>query len=209
MTVRETSGRTGVLVQPEQVPGQWRDWSEDGGRGGVGVWVETSEVPMPCRPLGSSGGRCDVWGPASVPSSLLLPFPLVWCPPLHVLACLLPVYWVGEDSNPSLCLPHSINTNTTDPDNNTDFHLTEATVALTTSPVRRDLCSRGIDPVSSRLIHVNFCHSDTELLKILFISWWIKTEFVNQGSWNLGAFRGVDFLEAVITPLIYNSGICH
>lgn len=27
-----------------------------------GVWVETREVPMPPRPLGSSGGRCDVWG---------------------------------------------------------------------------------------------------------------------------------------------------
>lgn len=96
-----------------QVPGQWRDWSECVCVWDEWVWVETSKVPMPCRPLGSSGGRCDVWGLAALPSSLLLPFPLAWCPPLHVLACLLPVYWGGEDSHPSLCLPHSINTNTT------------------------------------------------------------------------------------------------
>lgn len=33
---------------------------------GVGM----SMVPMPCRPLGSGGGRCEVWGPTSFPSSL-------------------------------------------------------------------------------------------------------------------------------------------
>jgi len=72
-------------------------------RGLVGVeeggWVEMSEVPMPWRPLGSSGSRCDVWGPASFPLSLHLCFPssLVWLagrPALHV----------REVSNPSLCL---------------------------------------------------------------------------------------------------------
>lgn len=78
-----------------------------------GGCVETSKVPMPRRPLGSSSGRCDVWGRAALPSSLLVPFPLAWCPPLHVQACLLPVYWGGEDSHPSHCLPCSINTNTT------------------------------------------------------------------------------------------------
>lgn len=130
----------------------------------------------------------------SLPSGLVSSSP---CPGLSA-ACLLRRRRLQSIILPSLLYKYKHNRP------NTDFHLTEATVALTTSPVRRDLCLRGIDPVSSRLIHVNFCHSNTELLKILFISWWIKTEFVNKGSWNVSAFSGVDFLEAVITPLIYN-----
>lgn len=76
------AGRRSALI--ERGEGGGRCWWE--GRS-FGEW--TSKVPMPCRPLGTSGGRCDVWGPAPLPSSPPLPFPLVWCPAArHVLACL-------------------------------------------------------------------------------------------------------------------------
>lgn len=109
--VRETSGRSGVS-------GRWRNRSEHGEERGGGVGWRRARFPCPGGPWGvvvadvTSGAR---------PPSLHLHFPssLVWsagcaplCPGLSA-ACLLREREREESSDPSLCLPHTINTYTT------------------------------------------------------------------------------------------------
>lgn len=84
----------------ELVPEWRRGWS----------LVETSEVPMPCRPLGSIGGRCDVWG-LKTPFVSGCYFLSLW-PTVHFcmsgLVC-WPSTEEGKASHPSRCLSSTQN----------------------------------------------------------------------------------------------------
>lgn len=131
---------------------EWENWSQPGRAGPrpveglVGAWtvgVGWRQVRFPC-PVGPwEIVVADVTSGAWPPSLHLYYFPssLVWCPPLCVLACLLPVYWEGEDSNPSLSsLRYKYKHNRP----KTDFHWTRVTITLTASPIRRDSVSLSL-----------------------------------------------------------------